>query len=94
MASIKTRHHSFVNGLPLVVIELKNATDDKTTIQSAFRQIETYKAMISSLFTFNAFSVISDGLEAKAGTISAGLSRLWLGKPRMVSKKLRNKSAN
>ena len=70
----------FVNGLPLVVIELKNATDDKTTIQSAFRQIETYKAMISSLFTFNAFSVISDGLEAKAGTISAGLSRFMAWK--------------
>src|SRR5690554_4887963 len=48
----------FVNGLPLVVIELKNATDDKTTIQSAFRQIETYKAMIPSLFTFNAISII------------------------------------
>lgn len=70
----------FVNGLPLVVIELKNATDDKTTIESAFRQIETYKAMISSLFTFNAFSVISDGLEAKAGTISAGLSRFMAWK--------------
>ncbi|MFV0174358.1 type I restriction endonuclease subunit R [Empedobacter falsenii] len=70
----------FVNGLPLVLIELKNATDDKTTIQSAFRQIETYKAMISSLFTFNAFSVISDGLEAKAGTISAGLSRFMAWK--------------
>ena len=70
----------FVNGLPMVVIELKNATDDKTTIQSAFRQIETYKAMISSLFTFNAFSVISDGLEAKAGTISAGLSRFMAWK--------------
>jgi type I restriction enzyme R subunit len=70
----------FVNGLPLIVIELKNATDDKTTIQSAFRQIETYKAMISSLFTFNAFSVISDGLEAKAGTISAGLSRFMAWK--------------
>ncbi|WP_374402306.1 type I restriction endonuclease subunit R, partial [Flavobacterium sp.] len=70
----------FVNGLPLVVIELKNATDDKTTIQSAFRQIETYKAMISTLFTFNAFSVISDGLEAKAGTISAGLSRFMAWK--------------
>lgn len=65
----------FVNGLPLVVIELKNATDEKTTVNAAYRQLETYKAMIPSLFTFNAFSVISDGLEAKAGSISAGLSR-------------------
>src|SRR5690554_6911671 len=47
----------FVNGLPLVVMELKNATDEKTTINSGYRQIETYKAMIPSLFTFNAFSV-------------------------------------
>jgi type I restriction enzyme R subunit len=65
----------FVNGLPLVVVELKNATDENATIQSAFRQVETYKATIPSLFNFNAFSVISDGLEAKAGTISAGFSR-------------------
>ncbi|MDR0228677.1 MAG: type I restriction endonuclease subunit R [Flavobacteriaceae bacterium] len=70
----------FVNGIPLVVIELKNATDEKTTIQSAFRQIETYKTMIPSLFTFNVFSVVSDGLEAKAGTISAGLTRFMTWK--------------
>src|SRR5690606_39813597 len=56
------------------------ATDSNTTIQSAYRQIETYKAMIPSLFTFNAFSVISDGLEAKAGTISAELSRFMAWK--------------
>ncbi|AQX49237.1 type I restriction endonuclease subunit R [Elizabethkingia anophelis] len=70
----------FVNGLPLVVIELKNATDEKTTVNAAYRQLETYKAMIPSLFKFNAFSVISDGLEAKAGTISAGLSRFMAWK--------------
>lgn len=70
----------FVNGLPLVVIELKNAANEKTTVGAAFRQIETYKAMIPSLFTFNSFSVISDGLEAKAGTISAGLSRFMAWK--------------
>jgi len=70
----------FVNGVPLVVIELKNATDEKTTVNAAYRQLETYKAMIPSLFTFNAFSVISDGLEAKAGSISAGLSRFMAWK--------------
>lgn len=74
----------FVNGLPLVVIELKNATNEKTTVQAAFRQIETYKAMIPSLFTFNAFSVISDGLEARSGTISAGLSRFMAWKSQDV----------
>lgn len=65
----------FVNGIPLVVIELKNAADENATVKSAFRQIETYKATIPSLFTYNAFNVISDGLEAKAGSLSAGFSR-------------------
>lgn len=65
----------FVNGIPLVVIELKNAVDENTTIHSAFKQVETYKAIIPSLFTYNGFVVISDGLEAKAGSISAGFSR-------------------
>ena len=65
----------FVNGIPLIVIELKNAADENTTINSAFKQVETYKAIIPSLFTYNGFVVISDGLEAKAGSISAGLSR-------------------
>lgn len=65
----------FVNGIPLVVIELKNAADENTTIHSAFKQVETYKAIIPSLFTYNGFVVISDGLEAKAGSISAGFSR-------------------
>mgnify|MGYP000005017385 FL=1 len=45
----------FVNGIPLVVIELKNAADENATIKSAFRQIETYKATIPSLFTYNAY---------------------------------------
>jgi len=65
----------FVNGIPLVVIELKNAVDENTTIHSAFKQIETYKSIIPSLFTYNGFVVVSDGLEAKAGTISSGFSR-------------------
>lgn len=65
----------FVNGIPLVVFELKNAADENTTVHSAFKQVETYKAIIPGLFTYNGFVVISDGLEAKAGTISSGLSR-------------------
>ncbi len=65
----------FVNGIPLVVIELKNAADEKADIKSAFRQIETYKAIIPGLFTYNGFNIISDGLEAKAGSLSAGFSR-------------------
>lgn len=65
----------FVNGLPLVVIELKNAVDENATIKSAHNQIGTYKSLIPSLFTYNAFCIISDGIEAKAGTISADFSR-------------------
>ena len=65
----------FVNGIPLVVIELKNAADENTTVHSAYKQIETYKAAIPSLFTYNGFVVVSDGLEAKAGSISASFSR-------------------
>lgn len=65
----------FVNGIPLVLIELKNAADEKTTCHSAFKQVETYKAVIPGIFTYNGFVVISDGLDAKAGSISAGFSR-------------------
>ena len=77
----------FVNGLPLVVIELKNAADENTTLTSAYRQLETYKQAIPSLFTFNGFVVVSDGLEAKAGSISAVMSRLWLGRVLTVRRK-------
>lgn len=70
----------FINGIPLVVLELKNAANENATIKSAFKQIETYKSSIPSLFTYNAFSVISDGLEAKAGTVSSGISRFMAWK--------------
>jgi len=70
----------FVNGLPLIVIELKNAADENATIDSAFNQIQTYKAFIPSLFIYNAFCVISDGLECKAGSISAGFNRFMAWK--------------
>ncbi|WP_151779573.1 type I restriction endonuclease subunit R [Acinetobacter bereziniae] len=65
----------YVNGLPLVVIELKNATDENATIEGAYKQIQTYQNQIPALFTYNAFNIISDGLEAKVGTISADFSR-------------------
>ncbi len=65
----------FVNGIPLVVIELKNTADERATIKSAFNQLQTYKESIPSLFTYNGIIVISDGLEARAGSISAGYSR-------------------
>ena len=70
----------FVNGIPLVVIELKNPADENATVRSAFRQLQTYKQAIPSLFTYNGFMIISDGLEAKAGSISAGFSRFMAWK--------------
>jgi len=69
-----------VNGLPLVVIELKNPADENATVRSAFRQVQTYKQAIPSLFTYNGLMIISDGLEAKAGTISSGFSRFMAWK--------------
>jgi len=70
----------FVNGIPLVVIELKNATDENATLKAAYQQLETYKHTIPSLFIPNAFLVISDGLEARAGSLSAGFSRFMTWK--------------
>ena len=65
----------FINGLPLAVIELKNPTNEKATIWSTFRQIRTYKQEIPSLFTYNEMLVISDGLEARIGSLTA--DREW-----------------
>ena len=65
----------FVNGLPLAVIELKNPADEKATLKHAYNQLQTYKADITSLFTYNMLLVISDGLEARSGTLSSGWDR-------------------
>lgn len=65
----------FVNGIPLVLVELKNAADENATIRKAYDQVQTYKATIPSLFTYNGFCVISDGMECRAGSVSADFSR-------------------
>jgi type I site-specific restriction-modification system R (restriction) subunit len=65
----------FVNGVPLAVLELKNAADEDATIWTAFQQLQTYKSEIPSLFATNAVLVISDGVEARVGTLTAG--REW-----------------
>lgn len=70
----------FVNGLPLIIIELKDPTDESATLQSAYRQISTYTSLIPALFTSNAFCIISDGCSAKVGTISADYSRFMTWK--------------
>src|SRR3989338_4335427 len=68
----------FVNGLPLVVIELKNPADENATIWTAFNQFETYKQQIPTIFNYNEILVISDGMEARAGTLSADKERFML----------------
>jgi type I restriction enzyme R subunit len=73
----------FVNGLPLAVVELKNAADENATIWTAFQQLQTYKAEIPALFATNALLVISDGVEARVGTLTAG--REWFKPWRTVS---------
>lgn len=65
----------FVNGIPLVVLELKNPADEKADTFSAFKQLQTYKAEIPSLFTTNEVLVASDGVLARAGSLSAGWDR-------------------
>ena len=65
----------FVNGLPLAVFELKNAADENASIWSAFQQLQTYKTEVPALFAANAVLVVSDGVEARAGTLTAG--REW-----------------
>ncbi len=70
----------FINGLPLVVLELKNAVSENATLRSAFEQLQTYKSAIPSLFTYNGLLVVSDGLEARMGSLSAGFSRFMAWK--------------
>ena len=72
----------FVNGLPLVVIELKNPADENATVQKAFTQLQNYKNAIPSLFYYNSILIASDGLDAKTGTISSDFSRFLAWKSR------------
>jgi type I restriction enzyme R subunit len=65
----------FINGLPLVVIELKNAADEKATIWSAFQQLQTYKNDITPLFVYNEALIISDGTHARIGSLTADKER-------------------
>ena len=73
----------FVNGLPLGVIELKNPADEDATIWTAWRQLQTYKVELPSLFAMNAVLMVSDGVEARIGTLTAG--REWFKPRRFLS---------
>ena len=65
----------FVNGMPVVVMELKSPSRENTDVSEAYRQLRNYIMEIPSLFTYNAFCVMSDHASSKAGTITAGEDR-------------------
>mgnify|MGYP006413169281 FL=1 len=65
----------FVNGIPVLVIELKNLADEHATIWTAYNQFQTYKEQLPTLFRFNEILVVSDGIEARVGTISSEKER-------------------
>ncbi len=75
----------FVNGLPLGVVELKNLTDEDATIWTAWQQFQTYKSELPSLFAMNEALMVSDGTQARIGTLTAG--REWFKPWRTVSGK-------
>ena len=80
--TVKGQHHTrrpdiilFVNGLPLVLLELKNPADQNADIWKAYDQIQTYKSQVPDLFQFNEVLVIADGSEARLGSLSANAER-------------------
>ena len=73
----------FVNGLPLAVIELKNPADEEATIWTAWNQLQTYKAELQTLFSMNGALIVSDGTQARIGTLTAG--REWFKPWRTIS---------
>ena len=73
----------FVNGLPLGIIELKNPVDEEATIWTAWRQLQTYKAELPTLFSMNEILIVSDGAQARLGTLTAG--REWFKPWRTIS---------
>ena len=73
----------FVNGLPLGIIELKNPADEDATIWTAWQQLQTYRNELPTLFSYNAALVVSDGVEARIGTLTAG--REWFKPWRTIS---------
>lgn len=70
----------FVNGLPLVVCELKNPLDENATLQNAYNQLQTYKAQIPTLFIPNVLCMVSDGLNSKVGSLSGDFVRFMVWK--------------
>lgn len=65
----------FINGIPMVLFELKNIANDTTTVENAYNQVKNYQLDIPTLFNYNAFNVISDGIDTRVGTITSDFTR-------------------
>lgn len=72
----------FINGIPMVLFELKSAVKEDTTIENAYKQVRNYQLDIPTLFHYNAFNVISDGVNASMGTITSDFTRYMVWKSR------------
>ena len=70
----------YVNGLPLVVVELKNPMDEDATLERAYTQIQNYKRSVPTIFHYNALCIISDGIDARVSSVSAPFSRYLVWK--------------
>ena len=82
----------FINGIPMVVFELKNMANDSTTVEQAYKQVKNYQLDIPSLFQYNAFNVISDGIDTRIGTITSDFTRYMAWKSENGEKPAENAS--
>lgn len=82
----------FVNGIPMVLFELKNMANDSTTVEQAYKQVKNYQLDIPTLFQYNAFNVISDGIDTRIGTITSDFTRYMAWKSENGEKPAENAS--
>ena len=82
----------FINGIPMVLFELKNMANDSTTVEQAYKQVKNYQLDIPTLFQYNAFNVISDGIDTRIGTITSDFTRYMAWKSENGEKPAENAS--
>lgn len=82
----------FINGIPMILFELKNMANDSTTVEQAYKQIKNYQLDIPTLFQYNAFNVISDGIDTRIGTITSDFTRYMAWKSENGEKPSENAS--
>lgn len=82
----------FINGIPMILFELKNMGKDNTTVEQAYQQVKNYQLDIPKLFNYNAFNVISDGIDTRVGTITSDYTRYMAWKSEDGEKPIENKT--